>query len=448
MADLTGETYAFIVDVTNTDTAKGPVFTLEDGKAITDVIDTTAKKTAYMEFTDGGKAFYGLILEIKAGSAPVEDENAPVVAGATLERITGSVYGSATNVYLAKLPADAAQFSVTLQSDEFVRAGSSATAKARKYYVSQAYLDSTDWYNSIDAVMEDRRAYNGYKSVEEMLKYYDGGYSSKEDFLKRGCGCETPAAFWDKTYNFVKCETTPLTMQTDNLAAMRAKFFNELFGSSSVKFDPTLEFRLLEVHTDSTLIKNIQSPGYGEGNPRSVLLLQFGDPTLLDKTALQAAIDAAPKAEDGKYYTSGDRYNGKAEDTIVNDKNGWDGSFWKAYQKALAGAQKALTYADSQEKLDAAAAALQAAIAKLIPTDRVNATALYETVTGDWVWDGKDISNRKIYGGNALSKEVTAENTTPASLAAYRRDIAAGEALLKTLYDENGVPTDSNKPAA
>ena len=38
--------YAYVVDVTNTDTAKGPVFTLEDGKAITDVIDTTAKKTA------------------------------------------------------------------------------------------------------------------------------------------------------------------------------------------------------------------------------------------------------------------------------------------------------------------------------------------------------------------------------------------------------------------
>jgi|GEM_PF-6193180 len=447
MADLTGETFAFIVDVTNTDTAKGPVFTLEDGKAITDVIDTTAKKTAYMEFTDGDKGFYGLILEIKAGSAPVEDENAPVVAGATLERITGSVYGSATNVYLAKLSADATSFSVTLQSDEFVRAGSSVMAEARKYYVSQAYLASTDWYNSLDAVMEDRRVHKGYKSVEEMLKI--NGYSSKEDFLKRSCRCETPAAFWDKTYKFVKCETTPLTRQTDNLAAMQAEFFNELFGSSSVKFDPTVEFRLLEIHTDSTLMKSRKSPGYGEGNPRSVLLLQFGEPTPLDRTALQQAIDAAPKAEDGKYYTSGDRYNGKAEDTILNGENvGWVGSFWKEYQKALAGAQSALTYADSQEKLDAAAAALQAAIAKLIPTDRVNATALYETVTGDWVWKGKDISNRKIYGGNALSKEVTAENTTAASLAAYRRDIAAGEALLKTLYDENGVPTDSNKATA
>lgn len=450
MAELTGETFAFIVDVTNTDTAKGPVFTLEDGKAITDVIDTTAKKTAYMEFTDGDKAFYGLILEIKAGSAPVEDENAPVVAGATLERITGSVYGSATNVYLAKLPADAAQFSVTLQSDEFVVAGNLFHAENYTSYASQAYLDSTDWYNDLDAVMEYLRADNGYNSVEEMLKYYDGGYSSKEDLLKMGYGCETPAAFWDETCTFVKCETTPLTMQTDNLAAMKASTFNGLFSSSSVKFDPTVAFRLLEVHTDSSILKNDDRPSYGKGNPRSVLLLQFGEPTPLNKTALQQAINAAPKAEDGKYYTSGDRYNGKAADTIVNGENvGWVGSFWKEYQKALASAQKALTYADSQEKLDAAAAALQAAIAKLIPTDRVNATALYETVTGDWVWDRKDISNRKIYVGNAaFLKEVTAENTTAASLAAFRRDIPAGEALLKTLYDENGVPTDSNKPAA
>ena len=425
-------------------------FILEGNLSITDVIDTTAKKTSIFFFTDLSNDYFALILEIKEDPAPAEDENAPVVAGATLERITGSVYGSATNVYLAKLPADAAQFSVTLQSDEFVVTGNLFHAENYTSYASQAYLDSTDWYNSLDAVMEDLRAYNGYKSVEEMLKYYDGGYSSKEDLLKRGCGCETPAAFWDETCTFVKCETTTLTMQTDNLAAMKASTFNGLFSSSSVKFDPTVAFRLLEVHTDSSILKNDDCPGYGEGNPRSVLLLQFGEPTPLDRTALQAAIDAAPKAEDGKYYTSGDRYNGKAADTILNDKNvGWDGSFWKEYQKALAGAQSALTNADSQAKLDAAAAALQAAIAKLIPTDRVNATALYETVTGDWVWYGKDITNRKNYVGQAaFLKDVTAENTTPASLTAYRRDIAAGEALLETLYDENGVPTDSNKPAA
>ena len=447
MIDYTSVTIKYFVNIAYPDNTTGGSWDAETKSfVIDDISDCTSggKKPLTLSYFENGMV---PTLRIYVNFTDTGDENVPVVAGATLERITGSVYGSATNVYLAKLPADATSFSVTLQSDEFVRAGSSVMAEARKYYVSQAYLDSTDWYNSLDAVMEDRRVHKGYKSVEEMLKI--NGYSSKEDFLKRSCRCETPAAFWDKTYKFVKCETTPLTRQTDNLAAMQAEFFNELFGSSSVKFDPTVEFRLLEIHTDSTLMKSRKSPGYGKGNPRSVLLLQFGEPNPLDRTALQQAIDAAPKAEDGKYYTSGDRYNGKAEDTILNDKNGWNGSFWKEYQKALAGAQSALTNADSQEKLDAAAAALQAAIAKLIPTDRVNATALYETVTGDWVWDRKDISNRKIYVGNAaFLKEVTAENTTPASLAAYRRDIAAGEALLKTLYDENGVPTDSNKAAA
>lgn len=433
--------------VTNTEFTKA-VFTLEGGKAITDVIDTTAKKTPFLEFysesDEGEREIYGLILEIKAGSAPVEDENAPVVAGATLERITGSVYGSATNVYLAKLPADATSFSVTVPKGTFIRTGNDTSAKNSRYYASKPLLDSTAWYNSLDAVMETEVKDNRCDSVEQLLQ--KNHCSTSEEYLK-SLDYASPAEYWNDYLWLDSYDAEPFTLEVSKLAAMESDFFDSLFADASVKFDKQVRFRLLEFHTDWSLMEKYTP--YGEKAPVQVVLLQFGDPTLLDKTALQQAIDAAPKAEDGKYYTSGDRYNGKAADTIVNGENvGWVGSFWKEYQKALASAQSALTYADSQEKLDAAAAALQAAIAKLIPTDRVNATALYETVTGDWVWKGKDISNRKIYGGNALSKEVTAENTTPASLAAYRRDIPAGEALLKTLYDENGVPTDSNKPAA
>ena len=433
--------------VTNTEFTKA-VFTLEGGKAITDVIDTTAKKTPFLEFysesDEGEREIYGLILEIKAGSAPVEDENAPVVAGATLERITGSVYGSATNVYLAKLPADATSFSVTVPKGTFIRTGNDTSAKNSRYYASKPLLDSTAWYNSLDAVMETEVKDNRCDSVEQLLQ--KNHCSTSEEYLK-SLDYASPAEYWNDYLWLDSYDAEPFTLEVSKLAAMESDFFDSLFADASVKFDKQVRFRLLEFHTDWSLMEKYTP--YGEKAPVQVVLLQFGDPTLLDKTALQQAIDAAPKAEDGKYYTSGDRYNGKAEDTILNDKNvGWDGSFWKEYQKALASAQSALTNADSQEKLDAAAAGLQAAITKLIPADRVNATALYETVTGDWVWKGKDISNRKIYGGNALSKEVTAENTTAASLAAFRRDIAAGEALLKTLYDENGVPTDSNKPAA
>ena len=434
--------------VTNTEFTKA-VFTLEGGKAITDVIDTTAKKTPFLEFysesDEGERQIYGLILEIKAGSAPVEDENAPVVAGATLERITGSVYGSATNVYLAKLPADAAQFSVTVPKGTFIRTGNDTSAENSRYYASKSFLDSTAWYNSLEAVMETEVKDNRCDSVEQLLQ--KNHCSTSEEYLK-SLDYASPAEYWNDYLWLDSYDAEPFTLEVSKLAAMESDFFDSLFADASVKFDKQVRFRLLEFHTDSSLMREEYTP-YGKKAPVQVVLLQFGDPTLLDKTALQAAIDAAPKAEDGKYYTSGDRYNGKAADTILNDKNvGWDGSFWKAYQKVLTRAKDALDTADSQAKLDAAAAALQAAIAKLIPTDRVNATALYETVTGDWVWQNKDISNRKIYGRNALSKEITAENTTPASLAAYRRDIPAGEALLKTLYDENGVPTDSNKAAA
>ena len=158
----------------------------------------------------------------------------------------------------------------------------------------------------------------------------------------------------------------------------------------------------------------------------------------LDTAPLQAAIDAAPKAEDGKYYTSGDRYNGKAEDTIVNDKNvGWDGSFWKEYQKALTGAQSALTNAGSQAKLDAAAAALQAAIAKLIPTSRVNATALYEALNTKWCWYGAD------HMLSTAGDPVSADNCTTLSWQPYAKALKDAQALLDTLY-ENGAPTDDN----
>ena len=172
------------------------------------------------------------------------------------------------------------------------------------------------------------------------------------------------------------------------------------------------------------------------------VLLQYGKNSYeTDKTKLNDTIASVTGENAAKYFQSNDRWNGN-----TTSENG----FWSDMLPKLKYAQGVASGDGySQDSVDTAAAALQAAIAKLIPTDRVNATALYETVTGDWMWDGENISNRKTYVWDAaFLKEVTAENTTAASLAAYRRDIAAGKALLKTLYDENGVPTDSNKAAA
>ena len=103
-----------------------------------------------------------------------------------------------------------------------------------------------------------------------------------------------------------------------------------------------------------------------------------------DKSALNAAIAAAPNAKtDQTYYHTNDRYNGT--DTSVN-------GFW-ADMEAVVNAAKAVQ-ADplaTQDEVDAAAAslkqdepnsALKKAISKLIPSTQANTTKLYEALQG------------------------------------------------------------------
>lgn len=150
-----------------------------------------------------------------------------------------------------------------------------------------------------------------------------------------------------------------------------------------------------------------------------------------DTKALQAAIDAAPKADDGTYYTKIDRYNGKTK--AVSEKG-----FWADYQKVLQQAE--LVNNDdysSQATVDAATAALQAAIANLIPTSRVNATALYEALNTKWCWYGAD------HMLSTAGDPVSADNCTTLSWQPYAKELKDAQALLDTLY-ENGAPTDDN----
>ena len=390
-------------------------FILEGNLSITDVIDTTAKKTSIFFFTDLSNDYFALILEIKEDPAPVEDESEFPYKGTPV--VTYTKAGDANESTAALKRIGTRTWEVTFQQNSIT--------KGKTWLVS---LPAGATINDVN--------FGETVNQKKLLLYCVFDSNGTERYIKR-VGNSTLAAVLKEAQtagNYIVNEKFDLTLLGVDL---------DKPNTSPVKTTTLFEGKSIP----TSGVKGFIVVYYEKEVANEAVIIQIEN--TVDTAPLQAAIDAAPKAEDGKYYTSGDRYNGKAEDTIVNDKNvGWDGSFWKEYQKALAGAQRALTNAGSQAKLDAAAAALQAAIAKLIPTDRVNATALYETVTGDWVWKDKNISNRKIYGGNALSKEVTAENTTPASLAAYRRDIAAGEALLKTLYDENGVPTGSNKPAA
>ena len=140
-----------------------------------------------------------------------------------------------------------------------------------------------------------------------------------------------------------------------------------------------------------------------------------------DKTALAEAIDNAPSEG---YFTENDRYNGKKSSTITDTNSG----FWAVYQAALTKAKTVNEdISSTQKQVDAAVAALQAAMANLIPTTQVNPTALYETL--------------KRYTG------VFYENSTsytPDTWAPFDAARTAGHALLDGLFDENGNATAAN----
>ena len=146
--------------------------------------------------------------------------------------------------------------------------------------------------------------------------------------------------------------------------------------------------------------------------------------TKADKSELKALLDAMPT--DG-YYTQDDRYNGKTTST--------DG-FWSDYQRMIASAKNVYNQVNvEQEKVDATVKTLKedkdkidAAIANLIPADRANTTALYE----------------KLQNAPSNSEDTY----TAKSWAAYQPVRDKAEALMATMFDAEGNPTDDNKVAA
>ena len=140
-----------------------------------------------------------------------------------------------------------------------------------------------------------------------------------------------------------------------------------------------------------------------------------------DKTALAEAINNAPT---NGYFTENDRYNGKKSSTITNKNSG----FWAVYQAALKKANVVNEdISSTQKQVDAAVAALQAAIGNLIPTTQVNPTILYETLNR---YTGVFYENSTSY--------------TPDTWAAFDAARTAGHALLDGLFDENGNATAAN----
>ena len=144
-------------------------------------------------------------------------------------------------------------------------------------------------------------------------------------------------------------------------------------------------------------------------------------PKPIDTSKLATLLDTVSDTNAGSHwYTTDDRWNGK---TV--SKTG----FWAEFT-AVGGprekAQVALDKALIQESIDAAVADLTAAIANLIPADRANTTLLYEE----------------------LQNAPSAEDYTVKSWAAYQPVRDKAEALMASMFDAEGNPTDDNKAAA
>ena len=144
--------------------------------------------------------------------------------------------------------------------------------------------------------------------------------------------------------------------------------------------------------------------------------------TVVDTSKLTALLDTVSDTNAGSHwYTADDRWNGKAA-----SKTG----FWAeltAVDGPRAKAQAVLEkLGATQEDIDAAVADLTAAIANLIPAERANTTLLYEE----------------------LQKSFTAEDYTAKTWAAYQTARDKGKALMDTMFDAGGNPTDANKAAA
>ena len=158
----------------------------------------------------------------------------------------------------------------------------------------------------------------------------------------------------------------------------------------------------------------------------------------IDKSALRAALDSVPTTG---YYTKNDRWNGRTTSET---------GFWNELSTIVKKAQAVYDNEDvTQTKVDEALvefnAAYPAAIANLIPTSRVNATALYEALNTDWRWN-PDNSLQEGWPENTLWEKPSADNCTPLSWQPYAKAVKDGQALLDTLY-ENGTPTDDNTAA-
>ena len=172
---------------------------------------------------------------------------------------------------------------------------------------------------------------------------------------------------------------------------------------------------------------------------------KIDDEPTVDKSILGAALEAVPKT--GFYQTEdNDRWNGKEY-----SPNG----FWAEMQVIVMAAQQVFNLNGvSQESVNTAAetldqtnpnSKLSVAIAKLIPTTKINGTLLYEAhmAATDLIWnDFQAIKKPADWTPQDQYRPlVTASNTSPSTYGTWQRELKAAKELLDSLYP-NGVALD------
>ena len=163
--------------------------------------------------------------------------------------------------------------------------------------------------------------------------------------------------------------------------------------------------------------------------PLYYIIVQVGDVLPdIDKTQLESIINEASEYAldtNTDYYHVNDRYNGK-----INNKLG----FWNNMKAELGKAEETFNSNEvSQGVIDKSVVDLQNAIDNMIPTVNINATELYEEI---------NTAPRRPTGGSGTNPEKW---FTSSSWQEYNTEKASAQALLDSLYDDEGKPTPKNQ---
>ena len=186
-----------------------------------------------------------------------------------------------------------------------------------------------------------------------------------------------------------------------------------------ITFNPALEYSCALIYQ---FANNPVTPAV---NKAVNILIQIGESGsgLSDEQKKPLSDLLATVADDNeKYYKTDDRYNGLEHIT------GAGKSFWAEFVAAngpRATAQRALETATKEEEITSAVSTLRTAISRLIPATRVNTTLLYEE----------------------LLNKPSKDDYTPRTWAAYVEVRDRAEAMMASMFDDKGNPTDANTSA-